>query len=384
MKLITFTKHFKFPQFIFSIFIGLCFEFLFSSCSKPINNRKYQKMKDFAFQQVLENQKNNKNKYYYSPELNVFFLRHQIDSNGIRYLIEVNNPEFSGILEGTGFYSDYVDNGLWIEKILKDAEIDSYGDFSISRPYDYVTSENGIEIVSTDTVTKRWISSNKRLNTMQYENEVFVPLKKDDNHILISSSGNLTTRAFYSEDFILQKKEYWNITKILDSFLIKTEEYFYNDKTKLISKKTVSASDSYIVTFYDDNKMAVRTDVYRIDGENKYIHSRTLWRYAANGKINIEEATEFYYKNNNYKEYSDKITRRQAYIYKENEEIPPDYKYYENGVLRMKTIYQNKENYITQIYFDGGYSVQSIYENNLRKKDIYLMDDVVRRVKVYD
>lgn len=382
-------KHFCFSHIILPLVILAGFPVLFSSCSKQINNKKYQKLKDFAFYQLVNNQ-NKKSlqdksvKYFYSPELNVFFLRHQIDANGIRYLIEVNNPEYTGLLEGLDFYSEYMDDGEWIEKVLSEIEENNFDDLTISRPFNFVSTENGYEIGNVDTVVKRWISSNRRLNTMHFENEVFVPLNKDDIYVLINSTDNLTTRAFYSQDFLLQKKEYWNITNVLESTVFKTEEYFYDENTKNISQKIISTSDSSVVTLYNSNKLPVRVDVYNLDGDNKFLKTRTLWRYTSDGKISIEESTEFFYKNNNYKEYTDKLTKRQSYIYKGKEETPPDYKYYENGILKMKTVYQDKGNFTTQIYFDDGYSVQSVYENNIRKKDVYLMDGIIRRVKEYE
>lgn len=388
--------NFSHSRFAFLVLLILC-AFVFSSCSKKFVNKKNQALKDFTFQLVLYNQKGqcnieNPEKYYYSKNLNKFFLRHEIDSKGIRFKLEDYYPEVSGLLELSYFYYDYVDSGDWIEALLENIEEEGY-DFTINRPFEYSNGENGFDLINSDSVTQRWLSSNKRLNLIKYENEVFVPVKKDNTYILINSSEKETTRAFYDENYLLQKKEFWNVKNAYDSSITKTEEYFYKEDTRLISKKIVTSQDSVNTTFYNEQKLPSRTDVYKVDGDKKYLQTRTLWRYTDDGKINIEESTEFFYTENNYSEYSDKITRRQTYIYKnteqsenevEEETVPPDYRYYENGKLKMKTDYQEKGNYTTQIYFDDNYSVQTFYENNIRKKDVYYFDGVVRRVKNYE
>lgn len=375
----------------------VCFMLLLFSCSSKKNYPKTEILREFVFQNILFNNKKTceiekPEKFYYPSALNKFFLRHQITENGILYYFEVYNPQFAGRFESADFYTGYEDNGNWLETLFPEGDGLLSEDYLVDQPFDFNSTKAGIELVYSDSTTKRWRDSNNRLTSTKFENEIFVPVKKDNNYILINSSKKITTRTFYDENFLIQKKEYWKISNVYDSSVIQKEEFFYNESTKKIEKKILTKQDSNVITYYNENQLPGRVDVYLMDGESKYLQSRTLWRYTDDGKINIEESTEFFYENNDYSKFSDKLTRRQSYTYRKNEkkskndeeELPPDYKYYENGKLKMKTEYESKGNYVSTVIFDEKYSVQSFYEDDIRKKDVYLVDGIVQRVKDYE
>lgn len=375
----------------------VCFMLLLFSCSSKKNYPKTEILREFVFQNILFNNKKTceiekPEKFYYPSALNKFFLRHHITENGILYYFEVYNPQFAGKFESADFYTGYDDNGNWLETLFPEGDGLLSEDYLVDQPFDFNSTKAGIELVYSDSTTKRWRDSNNRLTSTKFENEIFVPVKKDNNYILINSSKKITTRTFYDENFLIQKKEYWKISNVYDSSVIQKEEFFYNESTKKIEKKILTKQDSNVITYYNENQLPGRVDVYLMDGESKYLQSRTLWRYTDDGKINIEESTEFFYENNDYSKFSDKLTRRQSYTYRKNEkkskndeeELPPDYKYYENGKLKMKTEYESKGNYVSTVIFDEKYSVQSFYEDNIRKKDVYLVDGIVQRVKDYE
>ena len=82
------------------------------------------------------------------------------------------------------------------------------------------------------------------------------------------------------------------------------------------------------------------------------------------------------------------LTKKQRFIYhnvKEGEdEIPPDYEYYENGVLVTKTEYIKKCVYSTTIWFDSSNWVRTDYEDYVKVRDVYFTNGVERRVKNYE
>ena len=77
-------------------------------------------------------------------------------------------------------------------------------------------------------------------------------------------------------------------------------------------------------------------------------------------------------------------TKMFVYHNKENEELPADYEYFENDILKIKVVYsETKGNFTQEIFFDN-MSVKSFYEDNLLKKDIYYIDGVEKRVVNYE
>ena len=74
------------------------------------------------------------------------------------------------------------------------------------------------------------------------------------------------------------------------------------------------------------------------------------------------------------------------YTYSYNgDEIPPDFLYYENGVLKMQNKYSTtKGTYTSRIYFDDDFSVKTYYENELRVKDTYYSGNKILREKLYE
>ena len=69
----------------------------------------------------------------------------------------------------------------------------------------------------------------------------------------------------------------------------------------------------------------------------------------------------------------------------EENEIPPDSKYYENNVLKMKKIYTaQKGAYYTWVYFDENLAVKTYYEDDIRVRDEFYNNGKLFRTKTYE
>ena len=107
-------------------------------------------------------------------------------------------------------------------------------------------------------------------------------------------------------------------------------------------------------------------------------------------------ASAWCYKNSDYKNKPELFSRRYEYTYNEtvnqNEEgeteeneIPPDSKYYENNVLKMKKIYTaQKGAYYTWVYFDENLAVKTYYEDDIRVRDEFYNNGKLFRTKTYE
>ena len=58
--------------------------------------------------------------------------------------------------------------------------------------------------------------------------------------------------------------------------------------------------------------------------------------------------------------------------------------FYENGALRIKRIYSGVDTYTAYMYFDGGYSSETVYENGKRVRDLFFFHDKLVRSRNYE
>ena len=76
-------------------------------------------------------------------------------------------------------------------------------------------------------------------------------------------------------------------------------------------------------------------------------------------------------------------SKKEKYEYKIDDSTP-DYYYYENDELRMKTEYATSSDYVTTTLFDGGFVIETYYENYTKKKEVFLLNGNVKRIKKYE
>ena len=106
----------------------------------------------------------------------------------------------------------------------------------------------------------------------------------------------------------------------------------------------------------------------------------TRFSYGESGKL-----MERYYESYDYRrgKLTDTETKREVYEHK-TEDGEPDYYFYENGVLRMKRIYRSVDAYTAYMYFDGGYSSETVYENGKRVRDLFFLYGKLVRSRNYE
>ena len=235
-----------------------------------------------------------------------------------------------------------------------------------------IVEESGVE-----PVEKRLLDAYNRLKLMEFDTESFMPVNKEDSSVLIHYSNNIAIRLFYDQLYRLVKKEYWKMDSVDAAKITGTEEYSYEDQAKDPYEKRIQTEKALFVSKINSDGLITRTEKYDLPKGNKPL-SLTLWTYDEKKRITSETLTQG----------SD--TKKQVFDYKksdeagEEEDLPPDYKYYENGVLVTKTEYEKKGLYSTTIYFDTSNSVRTEYEDYVKKRDVYYIDGVEKRVKIYE
>ena len=348
----------------------------------------------------------------YMPEnLKTLLNRPYFSGNQLFYIAEKNMPEKLGLMEASGFYSGEFDTAAWVDSCLVQVEEERIADLLSEMEAQFSDSESGTESdVDADELTDKSLSDqnfseedsasssdfnfdnkasvditdkNGRLAFSEFEKEKFLYEDRDDKKILIYASDGIVSRSFYNKKLQLEKKESWIIKNADNAELEKSESFYYSDSGKLLSKEC-RKKDSLEISFYSDSGLINKKESYVLLEDDKKILSTVKRTFNGENQLINEESINYYYTDESYKDVKD--TYEQKYVYSYNDEgIPPDFKYYEDGKLKMHNKYAKESGtYTSQIYFDESYSVKTYYEKNVRIREVYFIDGLVRREKIYD
>ena len=240
-------------------------------------------------------------------------------------------------------------------------------------------------VPDVETVEKRLVDAYSRLKVMEFESELFVPSAREDSSVLVHYSNKAAVRLFYDNLYRLTKKEYWKMDSVENAKITGTEQYSYKEESKKPYEKIITTEESIFVSKLNENGLVTRTEKYSVSKDNasvKKLVQTTTWTYDEKNRILSEAVKE------------GQNTKKQVFTYvksdaaakksEEGDELPPDYEYYENGVLLTKTEYQKKGAYSTTIWFDKTTSVRTDYENYVKLREVYYINGVQGRVKNYE
>ena len=230
---------------------------------------------------------------------------------------------------------------------------------------------------------------NNELRFYEFQNEVLTPQIREDGYVIIHSTDGRVMRNFYNFDYQLVKKEEWNIRSASDAKKLKTEAYTYSEESGKLSQKEISTEDSVEKVSYNDAAYPLLSKKYTVKDSKQYIMMERSWAYDEENRVIKDEQKEYYYKDSNYKKSKPEVfIRKYEYQYNddfEDDEIPADFKYYENNVLKMQNKYSSeKGNYVSWIYFDDILAVKTYYEDQVRVRDEYYNYGKLYRTKTYE
>lgn len=375
----------------------------FSSCKKKtveidgsyvllerrIKNMMFE-MTSFGINNYCSSEADFVSSFYYPDILKRFMSRKVFKEGKLLYCVELYFPEQIGVLECSGYFDGLIDSGDWIDTLilqLEEERIASEINLMLEEEADVQNIENQAEeiekVFSDELQAKELTGKSDYLSFMEYDKEILIPQKTSDGYILIHSSGENVTRNFYDDSFRLVTKETWNIKSANNSQLLLTEEFKYPEHANnVIWKKSIALESETEVTYADDGSVLEKT-TYTLYKDKRYRKSKVSYTYTKDKKIEQESSISYYYR----EDYSKLLESfEKKYVYQYNvDDIPPDFKYYENNVLKMQNKYSSeKGTYTSQIFFDGNMAVKTYYENDIRKKDVYTQNEKVLRVKEYE
>ncbi len=301
-------------------------------------------------------------------------------------------------------YQDYdssADDGKWIRDLFFGGNI-----FSVRAPEKYSAISERLQnsdAAEIDEIAgsilrnsaeenpvpeKTYLNEDKTLSLYSYDEENLSVQKTGDGSTLVNSDGKKTVRYYYDEKMRLVKKENWDISGgISSSKIIDFQEFEYSDGSKPFAGTICSDNEKHEI-LYDQNGRIISSKNYVLFKKDEkksgkfVLESKTEWKYSESGKI-LEKYFEEYSYNKNKSKVLGTSTKKDVYEYK-IQDGPPDCYFYENEKLRVSTVYSSADSYVTTMNFDGGFVVESYYENGRRKKDLLYLDGIIRSVQNYE
>lgn len=301
-----------------------------------------------------------------------FLLLPLWNNSTFSYLYEVFFPEKAGEI-----------NPQVIKKFEDEAETDED-----SEAFDLISvldgkSDGGKKNAGIEAVLNRLHDG--KLRKISYGNEKTSIFEKDGFTVLLNADEKTAVRRTFDSNFHLVKKETFSSPQNFEKFSAVSEtNYFYSDDGKLFKTEAENFSKKTRVlkTYRDDGKIEGETKIH-FEEENpqtKSIYvkdSEKKWEYDEKGRIKKIILTEYFPLKNKKTEKKEHITRFE-YVFEQT----PDTYFYEDGKLRIKTVYDNSTDFTKTFFFDGGFSVVGKYIAGEKVSETtYLDGRSLRRLK---
>ncbi|MBQ1629153.1 MAG: hypothetical protein II098_08355 [Treponema sp.] len=347
-----------------------------------------------------------KSSFFLQKALDFYSLTHWSFAHGAENLLDYMFPMYHSLLGTTLAYDPYSDDGTWISLLVSG----SGSEFMITRPSELEEAEKELKEFSTltdetnssgyneeeseipvvqaapepDAKEYAVRSKESRLVTYSYEDEFLNIQYGDTQRIIVRGDAKNLVRFFYDEKMRMKRKETWLYTgAVSSSELINSQVFRYGDDSSVPKASTVSGKDYRQDIIYDQNGRVVQRSDYIKEKDDEYINGRTFWIFAEDGRILEKRYENFIYNEGKKRRLQSIDSKKEKYEYKIDDSTP-DYYYYENDELRMKTEYATSSDYVTTTLFDGGFVIETYYENYTKKKEVFLLNGNVKRIKKYE
>lgn len=289
------------------------------------------------------------------------------------YLYEVFFPEKAGEI-----------NSLAIKKFEDEAEAED----DDSENFDLLSVLDGKsdgEKKNTDIEAVLNRLHDGKLRKISYGNEKTSIFEKDGFTVLLNADEKTAVRRTFDSNFHLVKKETFCSPQNFEKFSAVSEtNYFYSDDGKFFKSEAENFSKKTRVlkTYRDDGKIEGETKIH-FEEENPQTKSICVkdsekkWEYDEKGRIKKIILTEYFPVKNKKTEKKEHITSFE-YVFEQT----PDTYFYEDGKLRIKTVYDNSTDFTKTFFFDGGFSVVGKYIAGEKVSETtYLDGRALRRLK---
>lgn len=355
----------------------------------------------------VENLSEPENAYFLEKASEFYSLTHWSFLHGAESVADFMFPSCHSLIENSTGYDPYSDSGEWIKGIVSGAP----EEFMITRPSEIEKAEKELKEFEglenqEDVIQETFYSEvdpelpeaqektaetgrsvknkDSRLAVFTYEDEFLGIQYGESSRIVVRGDSKNLVRFFYDGLMRIEKKETWIYAGNIDSSrLLNTQLFRYDGDTSVPSSSMLKGTDFRQELKYDKKGRVIQSSEFLMDGDEEYQNSRTSWIFMDDGRVQEKKYEIFNYRKGKKRRLLNIESKKEKYQYKVSDSVP-DYYYFENDELRMKTEYSTESDYITTVLFNGGFVIESYYENHTKKKEVFLLNGVVKRIKKYE
>lgn len=204
-------------------------------------------------------------------------------------------------------------------------------------------------------------TSSQEIRMLETNSDIFsASSSAQKNRALTSIADGELQRRFYDEDFRLSKIEYWQIAATSAQSKMRRRldyEFDADGKISALRENDFDAQTSSVTFFNADGKIRSSRKNKLLDGK---LDSFEIFTYEYDGEGRVLEERRQIFKVQGEKQ---RRVLSQRGVNKYSGEKLIETSFYENSVLRIRTVYTDSENYVQTTYFDGGLAVRDFYEN---------------------
>lgn len=280
--------------------------------------------------------------------------------------------------------------------------------FCILVIYFCVFAQENAEKETTEQIPQyeHILDASNALHLFSYKDEnleklVLHALDDKAEHVVTYNSGSKLSRFFYSKDFELERVEKWNIGKKVSESSLLTVTYYNDSNGKVKSTYGNFAYDYQTQEFDIENNFLVESffsqegfllekntySIIGVDEENKLKvggknpkldfptrrENSFLYSYDSNNQIVQEEEIQLEYRTPQALRFFKQSSRKMVYQYN-GEDFPSVTMFYEDNILRMRTVYKSQNDYTQYIYFSANSYVVVQYEKSQKISEQFFVE----------
>ena len=224
-----------------------------------------------------------------------------------------------------------------------------------------------------------------KLKAFAFDAERFTLSDINGESVTVNAYGEKAVRKTYDALMRLVRRDVWKIASTAKESVRESSETFYYNADRTYPASSAAESEGRrSETLYNDEGRAISFAEFFVDESGARIpDTKMTRRYTDGNKIIEEEKSRWEYADEKKTRLSAIRVQKKTYDYAAGGENP-NYCFYEDGKLRIKTIYAQNDTYVTTLYFDEGYTVISEYAAGEKIRETIKNGDRVLRTKKYD
>lgn len=207
-------------------------------------------------------------------------------------------------------------------------------------------------------------TSSQEIRMLETDTDIFsASASAQKNRVLTSIANGELQRRFYDEDFRLSKIEYWQIaSSSAQSKMWRRRTYAFSAEGKVseMHENDFDAQTASITFFNPDGKIRSSRKNNLPGGA---LDSFEIFTYEYDDESRVLQENRQVFRVQGGKQ---KRVLSQRVVNKYSGANLSETSFYENSVLRIRTVYTDSENYVQTTYFDGGFAVRDFYENGVK------------------